>query len=431
MASSALALIVLPALVVAAVVARWRGRSPVPRLVWGSVPVINNSYWSRAIREDGFPSETFMMSVYFINEREDWDRVLDEEWTWCPRALKTYLAFGQSLVHYDIFFISFAGFFIGQSPIARLQHLLFRLARKKVVVLPYGADAYVYRRIRSTALAHALLTSYPKLATEQRRIAADVDYWVRWADCVISGYMGPDGFGRWDVLIPSPSFLDLDAWERRRGYSAADGTAAEVVVVHAPNHRGFKGTEFVLSAIDRLKNEGIKIRLVLLERVKNSEVRRILLEEADILVEQLVFHGHGMNGVEGMAAGLPTISNLDNDEYILPLRRWSYFNECPLVSATPETVYGTLRRLVTDPVLRQEIGEAARAYAVKYHGLDSSRYLFRHVVDYVTGQRDTIMNLYHPLLGEYPRRSAAVVSPLVRGRVPQLAQGDCRWQESP
>jgi glycosyltransferase involved in cell wall biosynthesis len=408
----AVAVLMLPLLAIAAMAARLCGRAAVPRLCWGSVPIMNNSYWSRAMRQAGFPSETFTTQPYAINDRGDWDRVLDEELAWCPGPLRAHVAFLSALLQYDIFFIPFTGFFIGQTPIARLQHWFFRLAGKKVVVMPFGGDAYVYRRIRSTATTHALLMSYPAPARRQDEIAADVDYWVRWGDCVIPGYMGPDGFGRWDVLIPSPLFLDLAAWTRSRAYSSADGRQGEVVIVHAPNHRGFKGTEFVIDAVETLRAEGLKVRLVLLEKVKNSEVRRVLLEEADVLVEQLVFLGHGLNGVEGMASGVATISNLDDGAYMLLFRRWAYFEECPIVSASPETIYQVLRCLVTEPELRAAVGAASRAYAEKYHGVDSAQFLFTNVVDFVTGKKDSIQTLYHPLLGEYPRRMPRIKHPL-------------------
>ena len=229
--------------------------------------------------------------------------------------------------------------------------------------------------------------------------------------------MGPDGFGRWDVLLPSGLFLDLNQWEASGRLSSNNGKDGSVVIVHAPNHRGFKGSEFVIEAVKLLRAEGLKIELRLLEKIQNTEVRRILAEDADILVEQLVFTGHGLNGLEGMASGLPTISNLEDDSYVLPMRRWSYFSECPLVSATPENLVEVLRKLITRPELRCELGRAGRAYVEKYHGLDSAQYLFSNVIDYVYGRKGSLINLYHPLLGEYPNRLPKIENPLVNNRI--------------
>jgi hypothetical protein len=35
-----------------------------PRIVWGSTPIINNSYWSRAMVKAGYRSETYTYDYY-------------------------------------------------------------------------------------------------------------------------------------------------------------------------------------------------------------------------------------------------------------------------------------------------------------------------------------------------------------------------------
>jgi hypothetical protein len=417
-------LILLPGFLTLALVAciasRMR-RAPegLPRLFWGSVPIINNSYWARAMRNAGYASETFTTDFYSsINARGDWDRILSEEYGAWPNAIQPFIGFLQVLVTYDVLFISCQGVFIGTSPFWRLQAPLFRLAGKKIVVIPFGADAYVYRAARLPALTHGLLMSYPEMARHQRRIADQVDYWCRHADLMIPGFIGPDGIGRWDVVMGSQLFVDLDKWQVRQAQHLADGRNNAVVICHAPNHRGFKGTEFVVDAISRLRAEGLRVELRLLEKMQNSEVARVLREEADILVEQLVVTGHGMNGLEGMASGLPVISNLEDEAQLVPFRRWSFFAECPIASASPENLVDVLRKLVTRPELRQQLGTAGRNYVEKYHGMDSAVYLFTEVIEYLFRRRESLIDLYHPLVGSYPNRSARIAHPLLNNRIP-------------
>jgi len=403
-----------------AVYARRRTATPeTPRLVWGSTPLINNRHWSRAMRAAGFSSETFTSNYYAtINQRADWDRVLDDELPRCPAMFKPMLAFLWSLLSYDVFFVSADGFFIGRSPgLWRLQGPLLHLAGKKVVFVPYGGDAYVYRRVRSPVLLHGLLASYPMAARQQDQIQARVDYWCRHADVCVSTIMGVDGFGRWDVLVASPLCLDLAEWSPSTRQSPADGRNGTVTICHAPNHRGFKGSEFVIEAVQQLQGEGLKVELLLLEKMQNVEVRRVLQEDADILVEQLIFTGHGLNGLEGMACGLPVVCNLDDNDYILPVRRWSFFSECPIVSATPESLVDVLRKLVTRPELRAQLAVMGRQYAEKYHGLDSATYLFGEIIKYAYGRRESLINMYHPLLSEYTKRSPKIMPPLFNNRI--------------
>lgn len=402
-----------------AISARWFVSSNKPRLVWGSTPLINNRHWSRAMRAAGHSSETFVTTYYAtINQRADWDRLLSEEWTWCPSICKPLLAFLHSLFQYDIFFISADGFFIGRLPaVWRLQAPLLKLAGKKVVFFPYGSDSYVYQRIRSSSLLHGLLASYPQAARCQEEVGSRLDYWCHHADVCIPMVMGVDGFGRWDAILASVLFLDLDEWKASSRRSDADGHNGLVRVCHAPNHRDFKGTEFVIEAVRILQSEGLQLELVMLEKIQNTQVRAVLSSEVDILVEQLIFTGHGLNGLEGMACGLPVISNLEDDNYTLPMRRWSFFSECPIVSATPENLADVLRKLVTRPELRMQLGKAGRKYAEKYHGMDSAVYLFEAILDRAFGRRQTLIDLYHPLLAEYPRRLQRVEHPLVNNRI--------------
>ena len=300
------------------------------------------------------------------------------------------------------------------------QAQLLKLACKKIIIIPYGSDAHVYKAIKSTTWAHALMISYPFASRQQQQISKDINYWNKHADVVIPGMMGFDGIGRWDVLTPSSLVLDLKDWNINTRSSSSRVPESDVVIVHSPNHRGCKGTEFIINAVEKLKSEGLKVELKLLEGIKNVEVRNILSIEADILVEQIIGTGHGLNALEGMAAGIPTISNLEDETYTLPMRRWSFFDECPLVSATPENIADVLRKLISNSNLRSALGKAGRQYVEKYHGLDSAQYLFENVFEYIYGKKDSIINLYHPILGEYPNRTPRIKHPLVQNKIIDL-----------
>ena len=74
-----------------------------PRLVWGSVPIINNKYWSKSMKDSGYFSETFTQDFYKINSRHDWDFILSEKYLFMPYRVKLHLAFIESLYRYDVF----------------------------------------------------------------------------------------------------------------------------------------------------------------------------------------------------------------------------------------------------------------------------------------------------------------------------------------
>ena len=384
--------------IVIATMARWARPTDLlnPRLVWGTTPIINFSYWSRAMADAGFDSMTLVSTPYSINRREDWDDILSERFRLFPAPTRKHAALLWSLWAKDVFFMSFDGFLGPGVPGFRVQGFLLRWAKRKSVLLPYGSDAYVYGRVRSSATLHGLLLSYPDAARRQREISRRVDYWSRHADFVIAGFMSFDGIGRYDVLTPSPLTLDLSEWKPLREASTADGRNGTVVIAHAPNHRGFKGSEFIAAAVQHLVAEGLSVELRLLEGVPNSEVRRVLSLEVDILVEQLLFSGHGLNALEGMSVGLPVVGNLASLDLLGPFRWYTFFRGCPIVSATPDNLVEVLRELVTRPEWRAELSKSGAKYVRNHHGPKAAVHLFTQVLLALrTGE--SIQALYHPL----------------------------------
>lgn len=379
-----------------------------PALVWGSTPIHNFALWSRAMKAAGHSSTTYTHQPFAIHERADWDRVLSEEYPRRSQYVASHLGFLKAMREFDVFFLPANGFFLGFESSAlfpnlfrRLHGSLLKYAGKKIVLLPYGADAYVYRRVRSPELQHGLMLSYPVPARQQQQISRDLDFWVDIADVVIPGFMGFDGIGRWDVLTPSPLIVDLAFWPARTREQARNGST--VVVGHAPNHRGFKGSEFVIKAIEDLKLEGLDVELLLLEGMTLRQVRDALVHDVDILVEQLLFFGHGLNGLEGMAVGLPVISNLEAKGPRSVLDSYTFFGDCPIISAQPETVADVLRELIADPEKRATHGLLGRQYVERWHSAESARFLFESVISFLDGEQFALKNLFHPLTERIPK----------------------------
>jgi hypothetical protein len=271
---------------------------------------------------------------------------------------KPYFAFLYILRNAKAVHLPFTGGPLGRTRWWRLEPWLLRRAGIRMILLPYGGDSYLYSRLADPMLRHALLLSYPAAARRETALAERVQFWIERADAVINAYM-LDAFGRWDVLVPSPFCIDVRQWKPKTKYSTADGRNGAVRVLHTPNHRGFKGTEFLVAAVETLRAEGLDVDLVLLERVPNERVREVM-QSVDILAEQFIATAYALSGIEGLASGLPVMANLDSEYYTRIFRRYSFLDECPIVSTTPETLVANLRALVTHPDLRRELGVAGQ-----------------------------------------------------------------------
>ena len=378
-------------LVFVAIVARpLLGRSR--KMFFGGTPIISFSHWSRAAQRVGYDCETVVIGYYDrINDQSDWDNVIDPNRPLAAAAAWTALTF-RVLTSAEVIVCSFDGFLL-RGTLSRFEPLICRLLGIKTVVIPYGADAYVYDRVHHPFTRHALNLSYPSLSRQSKLIASRVLRWSRHADVVIPGPMAFDGFPRWDVVTPSTICLDVGQWKRT---SRSFDSQSPVVVSHSPNHRGFKGTEFIRSAIDDLRAEGLEVELLLMEGIKNTEVKKVLETRVDVHIEQIVWTGYALSGIEGMAAGLPVVANLEDEVFRTFFTRWSFLAECPVVSASPETIKEVLRGLVEDRSRRLELGRRSREYVETRHSYEAAGHLFDNVFSFLRGSEVDLPSLYAP-----------------------------------
>lgn len=399
-------------------------RKPKEALIWGPVPIINNRYWSEAMSRAGWKSQTLMQDFYSsINKKGDYDLYFEDI---TPRwlshrllraATSPYFALLYMIRNACVVHLPFSGGPLGATRLWRLEAHLFRRARVRTVLLPYGADTYRYSQVADPSLRHALLLSYPNAARREPEITERVNYWLRHADFTLCGF-GIDGMGRWDVAVGNMICIDVERWPQKASSGSHDGLNGVVKIIHTPNHRGFKGTEFAVQAVEELKREGLKVELILLEGIQNDEVRR-LMREADIMTEQLIATGYGLSAIEGMVSGLPVLSNLEHEAYTRMLRRYAFLNECPILSTSPETVKRNLRVLITNPDLRRQLGRAGRQYVEKYHSYEMAQYLFGSVYEKIVEGKDVdLMNLFHPLKSDFNRRRPLVEHPLIENQLP-------------
>lgn len=136
-------------------------------------------------------------------------------------------------------------------------------------------------------------------------------------------------------------------------------------IVHAPSHRGVKGTKYINSAIERLKNEGYDFRYTMVEGQSNVDARKIY-ETADILIDQVLAGFYGALAVELMALGKPVICYLrEEDMHFLPP---GMRDDMPIINARPDNIYDVLKEMLTDRKHElQSIGVRSRAYVEKWH----------------------------------------------------------------
>lgn len=244
---------------------------------------------------------------------------------------------------------------------------------KAIFVTYQGDDArqadYCRTHFRISAANEVALDYYPPGSDQRKR--REIARFDRYADRIYA--LNPDLL---HVLPKRARFLpyahiDLEQW------CLADyrpGTRRRPLVVHAPSHRGVKGTRYVLAAVERLRNEGIEFDFTLIEKLPQAEARKIY-ERADIAIDQLLAGWYGGLAVELMALGKPVICYIRDEDlkFIEPEMR----EQLPLIRAEPATITSVLRECLTTGYHRlAEIGARSRAYVECWHdSLKIARFL--------------------------------------------------------
>ena len=243
-----------------------------------------------------------------------------------------------------------------------LELPLLRFSRKVIAVTYQGDDArqgdFCRHNFRISIANDVGGTYYtPETdAIKRQRIK-------RFSKCANLVYaLNPDLF---HVLPARTRFLpyahiDLDEWtvaqrERR----------SRPLLLHAPSHRGAKGTRYILGAVDRLKSAGLKFDFMLVEGIPQAEARKFY-EEADIAVDQLLAGWYGGFAVEMMALGKPVICYIRRED--LRFIPEGMRNSLPVIQADPGSIESVLEKwLLKSDFDRRQQGLASRQFIERWH----------------------------------------------------------------
>ena len=135
-------------------------------------------------------------------------------------------------------------------------------------------------------------------------------------------------------------------------------------VAHAPNHPHFKGTRYLVEAIERLQREGHAIELVSVQGVPNQKVIE-LFEGCDVVADQFVAGFHGYTALEAMALGRPVLCFLRGPDMAIDP------DTCPIINTRPQTVYAILKQCISGEIDLDKLGRRSRCYIERYYSLEA------------------------------------------------------------
>lgn len=355
--------IALPLLCIACLIARW-----IPKKIQiglGPLPMINNVYWKKALVKKRYTAETYVTDCYYITEEFDFrfDRGWRKIYFFIPGLL-----FVRTIFRYQCVYVYFNGGPLQLIPGLRLiEPVLYRLAKVKTVVMPYGSDSQVLLETPNKLMVNALCADYPGFFRHaQGKIRRQINAWCRHADIAVGAMDSVDYLPFWNRIRHCHFAIDTDAIQ-----PSFPEPGEKIKILHAPNHKEVKGSRFVIRAVEELKAEGYPIELLFKQGITNSEFLK-LVKEADIVVDQLIMGWYAMFSMEAMACGKPVLCAMRKDLIAL------YENvgcvepgEFPMLDASPVTIKDVLRSLIEHKEDLKETGRKSRAFVERYHSLNA------------------------------------------------------------
>lgn len=368
-----------------------------PRILWGSRPIKSLVYMARAARQAGFDGDVAVRELSPIFSTESFDHIVFRRARLLPLArfldgLTASWFLARSLCRYDSFNYYLDGGILRNTVLRRFEVPYLKALGKKVVLIPYGSDAWSSDLISNLRWRAALMIDDPMLGRNAAAVQQQLRQGARYADCMLGCLVHISCLPRWDILPLTCYPVDTDALR-----PVAPKTTGTVRIAHSANHRGFKGSDFLVDAVARLQADGFDVELDIIERAPNQEALE-RMAQADVYVDQLVA-GYALAALEAMALGKVVISPIDSAEAQV-FRRYSYLDECPIVSAQPETIESVLRELIERRGQWPEIGRKSREFCERRHSFAAAAEMWTAIYDRIwEGRNVDLINFYHPLEG--------------------------------
>jgi glycosyltransferase involved in cell wall biosynthesis len=372
-------LLELPFLIVIAILSRLAPRRVDIGL--GPMPMINNVHHKKALVQQGYSVETFVDDLYFITDEFDWKfmpttrimrRVLRE----------TNFLFLFAIFRYRCLYVYFnGGPLSGTAFLWRFEPQLYRLADVRTVIMPYGGDVQDLLRTPNLLFRHLMAKDYPLQRHIRKTIAKKIDIWSSHADHVISGCDWVDYMHFWHTLMVAHFSIDVEYWRPmiKDSLVARVDSPRPFRVLHAPNHKAIKGSDFFIRAVEELRAEGESIELVLVQNLSNKEIRK-LIDTVDVVADQLIIGWYAMFAIEAMAKGKPVLCYLreDLEKFYIDSGLLNQ-NEIPLINCNPATVKETLRMLMRNPERLADAANRGQDYVRRHHSLESVGVVFANI----------------------------------------------------
>jgi len=345
------------------VIKRKKTPSSKPKLIFAGVPISGLLSTAATLRKSGYSVLTITNGQNFIGEANRFDVIM------CPRpsdmagfrtllfAMRHLSLFWKAARQYDILHGYFNGGMFGTSPLAGREYWLWKLAGGKLIVMPYGSDAFVYSELPDKIWANTIAETYPHTPREDKAIKARLVKFCKLSDAVVGCLVH-------HINLPKVTVNPL-LWYPAEdlGEAPLPTLSGKIKIKHAPNHRLIKGTNILIAAVETLQKEGVDIDLEIIENRPRISVIEAL-KSADIVVDQ-IHAGYALHALEGMSLGKIVVTGIDLSDPVYSPHK-DILETSPLVLTSAKSLLNDLRRIIDNRHNWHAQSIATKSFAFKY-----------------------------------------------------------------
>ena len=334
---------------------------------FGPEPLINNVHHKKALLSNGIEAETFVTHCYYISN--EFDIIIKGEFS--------YLFFIKLLLRYKAVFYYFNGGLLSFSYpritlLCSLEPFFLKLANIKTILMPYGSDIQDFNVYNDVVYKNAYNSDYPQFLRKQFiKTEKRVKFWLKYADWVIAGCDWVNYLPYWDTLMLAHFSVDNKKWfPLEHNLPPKFNKERPLRILHAPNHKAIKGTNFIEKNINELITEGYPIEYSLIQKVPNDQLVPIV-QNADIVIDQLVIGWYGIFSLEVMSCKKPVLVYIKPElERLYILSGLLDINELPFIKSDYDTLKDNIINILNNPSLVSDYGEKSFNYVNKHHSCE-------------------------------------------------------------
>jgi hypothetical protein len=279
---------------------------------------------------------------------------------------KTFLSIRNS---YDVFHFNFGTSLIdAEYPFLTLFDLKHYPKNKKLIMTYNGCDArqkYPTMKERQIAACH-FEGCYNGMCN-----SGELDIKRREKISIVSNYASHIFYLNPDLakFLPKEqsSYLPytVAGWDtiKKCNYESQNGLLR---IVHAPTNRVTKGTQFLISAVEKINKIKPLIELVLVENLTHEKALA-LYSTADLVIDQLLVGWYGAVSVEVMKMGIPVGCFINsNDLNAIPIQMQKDIKDS-FININPFSVEQMLLELLENKNLLKVKANASLDFAHRWH----------------------------------------------------------------